>query len=63
MYDRLRPDPKKNVRVNRTLEVVLDEPGAAKDGKAGRLADSLMTGETIVRLAFAMEEDPDAGII
>jgi membrane glycosyltransferase len=26
-------------------------------------ADSLMTGDTIVRLAFAMEADPDAGII
>jgi membrane glycosyltransferase len=37
--------------------------GAAYDHMVVLDADSLMTGETIARLAFAMESDPDAGII
>jgi membrane glycosyltransferase len=37
--------------------------GGAYDHMLVLDADSLMTGETIVRLAIAMENDPDAGII
>ena len=37
--------------------------GAAYDHMVVLDADSLMTGDTIVRLAVAMEADPDAGII
>lgn len=43
MYDRLRPEPQKNVRVTNSLDVVLGEGGAVKEEvtrTAGPFADS-----------------------
>jgi hypothetical protein len=47
VYDRIRPEPQKNVRVTSTLDVALSESGAVKEDvirTAGRFSDGFKTG-------------------
>jgi hypothetical protein len=47
VYDRIRPDPQKNVRVTNTLDVALSETGAVKENvtrTAGTFSDGFKTG-------------------
>jgi len=58
-----RHRPKNHHRKAGNIADFVTRWGGAYDHMLVLDADSLMTGECIARLALAMEEDPDAGII